>query len=30
MHSAIDWVLDRRNPYIADVTPALPEEQAAE
>jgi urea transport system permease protein len=30
VHSAIDWVLDRRNPYIADVTPALPEEQAAE
>ncbi|MDB5604358.1 MAG: putative branched-chain amino acid transporter, permease protein [Bradyrhizobium sp.] len=30
MHSAIDWVLDRRNPYVADVESTLPEEQAAE
>jgi urea transport system permease protein len=30
MHSAIDWVLDRCNPYVADVESTLPEEQAAE
>jgi urea transport system permease protein len=30
MHSAIDWVLDRRNPHVADVESRLPEEQAAE
>lgn len=30
IHSGIDRILERRNPYITDVGSALPEEQAAE
>jgi urea transport system permease protein len=30
MHSAIDWVLDRSKPYVAEVEAALLDEQAAE